>query len=98
MIRIIASLALLVLALPASAMAEDMFKRERDIIYNSGAYGETDYGCAGFSDCDGQKRESRENSIGETYEIENRFDNHGRGSHRPLSDNVLDQLSPASGR
>ncbi len=99
MIRIFALLALLVLALPASAMAEDMFKREHDIIRNSGASGDTDYGCSRFSDCGREKsRDTRENAVGETYELGNRFDNEGRGSRRSLSDNVLDQLSPASGR
>ena len=97
MIRIFFPLALLLVALPASAMAEDMFQRERDIIGDTPAIGETQ-DCSRFSDCGREKARDRENAIGETQELGNRFDNEGRGSRRSLSDNVLDQLSPASGR
>ena len=90
MIRIFALLALLVVTLPASAGAEDMFERERDIISSTPTIGETQ-DCSRFSDCG-------KDAIGDTQELGNRFDNQGRGSTRSLSDNVLDQLQPASGR
>lgn len=97
MIRMFALLALLVLTLPAPAMAEDMFERERAAINSTPTMDNTEP-CTRFSDCGMQKNRIRENSIGETQELGNGFDNDGRGSRRSLSDNVLDQLQPASGR
>lgn len=90
MIRTLALLALLVFPSIAPAHAE-----ERDALYN--VLTEEKRDCAYFSECASDDR-VRQEIIGDTPDLGNAFDNDGHGSRRALSDSVLDQLSPASGR
>ena len=93
MIRIFVLTALCALTLPVYAMADD-YERERDIIRSTPM---ENGDCDHFNDCNKDNR-ARRDTLGKTEELNNGFDKDGRGSRRTLSDNVLDQLSPASGR
>lgn len=90
MIRTFILLAFLSLALPASAMAD-----ERDLIRTPVLGQKQD--CSLLNECAKDDR-VRQDVIGKTQELDNGFDKDGRGQRRTVSDNVLDQLSPASGR